>query len=64
MIIMRSSDWLTGPPVAGLLVDWSHEPGLAMTVSAGVIGAATLLAILTLISDNRHRARRTGYTQI
>ena len=61
---MRGVAALLGPPLAGVLVDWSLEPGVAMSMSAGVIGAGTLVSVITLLIDNRFRGRRDEYTQI
>ena len=47
---------LTGPPVAGVVVDWVGERGLALYLAGGIMCLAAFLYLLSYI-DLRSRVK-------
>ena len=60
---LRGVAAMTGPPLAGLLVDTLLSPPVALHLSAGVLLAGTVGAVTTWLVNNLLR-RRGNYVQL
>ena len=60
---LRGLAALLGPPMAGLLVDLSHQPILVINMSSGVLVFSVIMAFITLGMDARYNRRHQQYIQ-
>ena len=60
---LRGLAAMLGPPMAGVLIDLSNQPVLAIYMAALVLMSACIMAMVTQMVDIRY-TRRQQYTQL